>query len=59
LRDVYPETKKQRCWKHKIANVLDKLPKRLQAKAKQGLCINWNLTNLESWAPLPCGAGAH
>ena len=37
LRDVYPETKKQRCWKHKIANVLDKLPKRLQAKVKEQL----------------------
>jgi len=37
LRDVYPETKKQRCWKYKIANVLDKLPKRLQSKAKEQL----------------------
>jgi transposase-like protein len=37
LRDVYSETKKQRCWKHKIANVLDKLPKRLQSKAKEQL----------------------
>ena len=37
LRDVYPETKEQRCWKHKMANVLDKLPKRLQAKAKEQL----------------------
>jgi putative transposase len=37
LRDVYPETKEQRCWKHKLANVLDKLPKRLQAKAKEQL----------------------
>ena len=37
LRDVYPETREQRCWKHKIANVLDKLPKRLQAKAKEQL----------------------
>jgi putative transposase len=37
LRDVYPETKEQRCWKHKIANVLDKLPKRLQARAKEQL----------------------
>jgi transposase-like protein len=37
LRDVYPETKEQRCWKHKVANVLDKLPKRLQAKAKEQL----------------------
>ena len=34
LRDVYPETQAQRCWKHKIANVLDKLPKRLQPRAK-------------------------
>jgi putative transposase len=35
LRQVYPETGEQRCWKHKVANVLDKLPKRLQAKAKE------------------------
>jgi len=34
LREVYPETQEQRCWVHKIRNVLDKLPKRLQAKAK-------------------------
>ena len=34
LREVYPETEEQRCWKHKIANVLDKLPKRLQPRAK-------------------------
>jgi putative transposase len=37
LREVYPETKEQRCWKHKIANVLDKLPKRLQIRAKEML----------------------
>jgi len=37
LREVFPETKEQRCWKHKIANVLDKLPKRLQPKAKDQL----------------------
>ncbi len=37
LRDVFPETQEQRCWKHKVANVLDKLPKRLQAKAKEQL----------------------
>jgi transposase-like protein len=34
LREVYPEAQEQRCWKHKIANVLDKLPKRLQPRAK-------------------------
>jgi putative transposase len=37
LRDVYPETRAQRCWKHKVANVLDKLPKRLQPRAKMSL----------------------
>lgn len=36
-RDVWPETKEQRCWVHKIANVLDKFPKRLQPKAKSML----------------------
>jgi len=34
LAEVYPETREQRCWVHKIANVLDKLPKRLQSRAK-------------------------
>jgi len=34
LAQVYPETREQRCWVHKIANVLDKLPKRLQPRAK-------------------------
>jgi transposase-like protein len=37
LREVYPETQEQRCWKHKLANVLDKLPKRLQPRAKDML----------------------
>ena len=34
LREMYPKTKRQRCWVHKTRNVLDKLPKALQAKAK-------------------------
>jgi putative transposase len=37
LREVYPETQEQRCWKHKLVNVLDKLPKRLQPRAKEML----------------------
>lgn len=37
VRDVWPETKEQRCWVHKLANVLDKLPKRLQPRAKAAL----------------------
>jgi len=34
LRDVFPAAREQRCWVHKTANVLDALPKRLQARAK-------------------------
>lgn len=35
LSEVYPETAVQRCWVHKLRNVLDKLPDRLQEKAKE------------------------
>lgn len=31
----FENTREQRCWVHKIANVLDKLPKRLQPRAKE------------------------
>jgi putative transposase len=34
LRDVFPLARRQACWVHAIANVLDCLPKRLQPKAK-------------------------
>ena len=34
VAEVYPTTKEQRCWVHKTANVLDKLPKNMQPKAK-------------------------
>ena len=34
LRDVFPETKEQRCWVHKVANILDALPKSIQPLAK-------------------------
>lgn len=37
LRKVYPETCEQRCWVHKTANVLGKLPKSVQPKAKSDL----------------------
>ena len=36
-REVWPETREQACWCHKLANVLDKLPKRLQPRAKRAL----------------------
>ena len=35
LRDVFPTARRQACWVHKIANVLDALPKRLQPDAKK------------------------
>jgi transposase-like protein len=41
LPQVYDPTKGQRCWVHKTANVLNKLPKSLQAKAKAGLHDIW------------------
>jgi putative transposase len=37
LHEVWPKTKQQRCWVHKTANVLNKLPASLQGKAKQDL----------------------
>jgi transposase-like protein len=35
LREAYPACQEQRCWVHKTANVLDKLPKNQQGKAKE------------------------
>ena len=35
LREVYPGTPEQRCWVHKTANILDKLPKSIHGRAKQ------------------------
>jgi len=34
INKEYPETRHQRCWVHKTANILDKLPKSLQPEAK-------------------------
>jgi transposase-like protein len=34
LRNVYPEAAEQRCWNHRILNVLDKVPKKRQAQVK-------------------------
>lgn len=41
LREVYGETREQRCWVHKTANILNKLPKSLQGKAKGHLQDIW------------------
>jgi transposase-like protein len=37
LSNVYPEAQEQRCWNHKVVNVLDKLPKKAQPQAKRAL----------------------
>ena len=34
LSEEFPESKRQRCWVHKTANILDKMPKSIQSKAK-------------------------
>lgn len=41
LTEVYGETKHQRCWFHKMGNVLDKLPKSQQPQAKKLLQEIW------------------
>ena len=41
LRKVYPETREQRCWVHKTANVLNKMPKSVQPRAKADLHEIW------------------
>jgi len=42
VREVFPETREQRCWFHKIANVLNALPKSVQGDAKAALAEIWN-----------------
>jgi transposase-like protein len=41
LAKVYSKTRWQRCWVHKTANILNKLPKSLQAKAKEKIQQIW------------------
>ncbi|MGJ6970085.1 IS256 family transposase [Streptosporangium sp. G11] len=42
LREVFPQAKEQRCWFHKIANVLGALPKSAHPAAKKALAEIWN-----------------
>lgn len=37
LEEIYPESQQQRCWNHKITNILDKLPKRMEKEATRKL----------------------
>jgi len=41
LGEVWPKTREQRCWVHKTANVLNKLPKSQQPKARRALQQIW------------------
>jgi putative transposase len=41
IEEVWPKTRGQRCWVHKTANVLNKLPKSQHAKAKRALQEIW------------------
>ena len=41
LRQIYGQTREQRCWVHKTANVLNKLPKSVEGKAKAHLQDIW------------------
>ena len=47
LCNVYPQAAEQRCWNHKIINVLDRLPKRQQGQARLMLR---NIPYAASWA---------
>jgi transposase-like protein len=42
LREAFPQTREQRCWFHKIANVLDAMPKSAHPGAKKALAEIWN-----------------
>jgi transposase-like protein len=42
LREVFPQTREQRCWFHKISNVLAALPKSAHPGAKKALAEIWN-----------------
>jgi transposase-like protein len=47
LREVFPTTREQRCWFHKIANVLSALPKSAHPGAKKALAEIWNAEDRE------------
>lgn len=47
LEEVWPDVRHQRCWVHKTANILNKMPKSLHAKAKADLHNIWMAENRE------------
>lgn len=48
LREVFPQTAEQRCWFHKSGNVLSKLPKSVQPRAKSDLHNIWQAETREA-----------
>ena len=48
LREVFPETREQRCWVHKIANIPDAVPSSLRPKVKAALHNIMNAENKEA-----------
>jgi len=48
LREVFPDSREQRCWVHKIANVLDAVPNSLRPKVKAALHNIMNAENREA-----------
>ena len=47
LAKTYDKTRWQRCWVHKTANILNKLPKSIQPKAKEKIHQIWMASNKE------------
>jgi len=46
LPEVYPNIPLQRCWAHKVRNILDKVPRKKQAVVKKGLRKIYDAANL-------------
>jgi transposase-like protein len=42
LDEVFPTTRHQRCWNHRVLNVLDKVPKRLWPETRRRLRESWS-----------------
>ena len=48
IRKVFPETREQRCWVHKTANVLNDMPKSVQPRAKAAIHEIWQAETQEA-----------
>ena len=48
IDEVFPGTRHQRCWVHKTANILNKLPKSMQPTVKADLREIWLSIGIQS-----------